>query len=53
MKYIGKYTIRGLLGRGGMGKIFKVEHPLIGKIFALKLLDPDPLLVTLMDGTKF
>lgn len=48
MKYIGKYQIRGLLGRGGMGKIFKVEHPLIGKIFALKLLDPDPLLVTLM-----
>jgi serine/threonine-protein kinase len=48
MKYIGKYKIRGLLGRGGMGKIYKVEHPLIGKIFALKLLDPDPLLVTLM-----
>jgi serine/threonine protein kinase len=48
MKHIGKYTIRGLLGRGGMGKIFKVEHPLIGKMFALKLLDPDPLLVSLM-----
>ena len=52
MKYIGKYTIRGLLGRGGMGKIFKVEHPLIGKIFALKLLDPDPLLVTLLGWDK-
>ena len=52
MKYIGKYTIRGLLGRGGMGKIFKVEHPLIGKIFALKLLDPDPLLVTLIGWDK-
>jgi serine/threonine-protein kinase len=48
MRYIGKYTIRGLLGRGGMGKIFKVEHPLIGKIFALKLLDPNPLLVSLL-----
>jgi len=48
MRYIGKYTIRGLLGRGGMGKIFKVEHPLIAKIFALKLLDPDPLLVSLL-----
>ena len=23
MKYIGKYTIRGLLGRGGMGKSLK------------------------------
>ena len=52
MKYIGKYTIRGLLGRGGMGKIYKVEHPLIGKIFALKLLDPDPLLVSLMGWDK-
>jgi len=52
MKYIGKYKIRGLLGRGGMGKIFKVQHPLIGKIFALKLLDPDPLLVTLIGRDK-
>ena len=52
MKYIGKYAIRGLLGRGGMGKIFKVEHLQIGKIYALKLLDPDPLLVTLMGKDK-
>ena len=52
MNFIGKYIIRGLLGRGGMGKIFKVEHPLIGKIFALKLLDPDPLLVSLMGWDK-
>ncbi len=52
MKYIGKYAIRGLLGRGGMGKIFKVEHLQIGKIYALKLLDPDPLLVTLMGRDK-
>jgi serine/threonine-protein kinase len=48
MRRIGKYKICGLLGRGGMGKILKVEHPLIGKIFALKLLDPDPLIVSLM-----
>ncbi|UCD80040.1 MAG: DUF1566 domain-containing protein [Desulfobacterales bacterium] len=52
MKYIGKYKIRGLLGRGRMGRIFKVEHPLIGKIFALKLLDPDPVLVSLIGGSK-
>ncbi len=52
MKYIGKYVIRGLLGRGGMGKIIKVEHPQIGKIFALKLLDPDPLLVSLIGRDK-
>lgn len=48
MKKIGKYIIRGLLGRGGMGKIFKVEHPVIGKIAALKLLDPDPLTADLL-----
>ena len=48
MKTVGKYVIRGLLGRGGMGKIYKVEHPVIGKISALKLLSPDPLLVSLM-----
>jgi serine/threonine-protein kinase len=52
MKYIGKYRICGLLGRGGMGKILKVEHPLIGKIAALKLLDPDPLLVELIGKKK-
>ena len=52
MRYIGKYRICGLLGRGGMGKIFKVEHPLIGKIAALKSLDPDPLLVELIGREK-
>ena len=31
-----------------MGKVFKVELPVIGKIVALKILDPDPLLVELM-----
>ena len=48
MKTIGKYKIRGLLGRGGMGKVYKVELPVIGKIAALKLLSPNPHLVHLM-----
>jgi len=48
MKRIGKYIVRGLLGRGGMSKVFKVEIPRIGKIVALKLLDPDPLIIRLM-----
>jgi serine/threonine-protein kinase len=48
MKKIGKYIVRGLLGRGGMSKIYKVAHPVIGNITALKHLDPDPLLVRLM-----
>ncbi len=48
MKHIGHYIIRGLLGRGGMGKVYKVEVPVVGKIAALKLLDPDPLLGKLL-----
>jgi serine/threonine-protein kinase len=48
MKYIGRYRIRGLLGRGGMSKVFKVELPIIGKIAALKVLDPTPELMNLM-----
>ncbi len=48
MKTIGRYIVRGLLGRGGMGKIYKVELPIIGRIAALKLLDPDPLVEQLM-----
>jgi len=52
MKKIGRYIIRGLLGKGGMSKVYKVELPTIGKIAALKLLDPDELLVQLMGYDK-
>jgi serine/threonine protein kinase len=48
MKRIGRYIVRGLLGRGGMGKVFKVELPVIGRTAALKLLQPDPLIEGLM-----
>lgn len=48
MKTIGRYIIKGLLGRGGMGRVLKVELPVIGKIAALKVLDPDPLLAKLV-----
>ena len=47
MKKIGRYTIAGLLGKGGMGKVFKVTFPVTGKVAALKLLDPSPLLAEL------
>lgn len=47
MKKIGRYTIAGLLGKGGMGKVFKVSYPVTGKVAALKLLDPAPLLAKL------
>lgn len=52
MKYIGRYIICGLLGRGGMGKVYKVELPSIGKIAAVKHLDPDPLVAKLMGWHK-
>lgn len=40
MKHIGKYEIIGLLGRGGMGQVFKVRLPQVRKVLALKLLRP-------------
>jgi serine/threonine protein kinase len=52
MKRIGRYIIRGLLGRGGMGKVFLVQLPVIEKVAALKLLDPDPLLIKMMGFKK-
>ncbi len=48
MKKIGKFEICGLLGRGGMGKVYKVRVPVIGKIAALKLLEPNPFLIDLI-----
>ncbi len=44
MKKIGKFTIAGMLGKGGMGKVLKVTYPVTGKVAALKLLSPTPLL---------
>lgn len=52
MKKIGKYEIRGLLGKGGMGKVYKVALPVVGRIVALKLLDPNPFLVELIGDKK-
>ena len=48
MKYIDRYKICGFLGRGGMGKVLKVEVPIIRRILALKLLEPKELLLKLM-----
>lgn len=52
MNRIGEYTICGLLGKGGMGKVFKVKLPVIEKIVALKLLEPNPFLVNLIGADK-
>jgi len=37
----GRYRVVGLLGAGGMGSVYEVEHLRLGRHFALKLLRPD------------
>ncbi|MFZ2445686.1 MAG: protein kinase [Syntrophobacteraceae bacterium] len=48
MKKIGKYIIRGLLGKGGMSVVYKALLPVVGRIVALKVLAPHPNLVNLL-----
>lgn len=52
MKKIGRYIIRGLLGRGGMSKVYRVSLPVVDDMAALKLLDPHPSLSALLGGGK-
>lgn len=49
MKFIGRYQVLGLLGRGGWAKVYKASLPGLGKIVALKLLAPRPPLLVLID----
>ncbi|HEY9680252.1 MAG TPA: serine/threonine-protein kinase [Oculatellaceae cyanobacterium] len=37
----GKYKILSLIGRGGMGCVYKVKHEALDKIYALKILNRD------------
>ena len=37
----GQYRIVRLLGRGGMGEVYEVEHTTLERRYALKLLPPD------------
>ncbi|WP_428565550.1 MAG: protein kinase domain-containing protein [Solidesulfovibrio sp. DCME] len=43
MRSIGKYRLLGVLGRGGMGAVFRARIPVVGRIVALKLLRPSEL----------
>jgi serine/threonine-protein kinase len=43
MRSIGKYAIHGVLGRGGMGAVFRASAPVLGRVVALKLLRPNEL----------
>lgn len=46
---IGRYTVCGLLGRGGMGAVFKARQPVTGRIVALKVLKPSEMMELLVD----
>jgi serine/threonine-protein kinase len=37
---VGEYQVEGKLGQGGFGAVFKAQHPLIGKVVAIKVLAP-------------
>jgi serine/threonine-protein kinase len=52
MKTIGRYEIIGLLGRGGMGKVYKVRLPVLDKVAALKCLEPSWQLAELIGMDK-
>ena len=38
---LGDYHVIDSIGQGGMGHVFKAEHPIMGRIVAIKTLKPD------------
>jgi len=48
VKKFGKYTVKGLLGRGGMGTVYKAAIPNTDKIVALKVCEPRQVLANIL-----
>lgn len=38
---LGKYRLTAVLGQGGMGTVYEARHELVGRRFAIKLLNPE------------
>ena len=49
---LGRYDVCGLLGRGGMGAVYKVRQPVTGRIAALKILKPADTLLKMVGSEE-
>lgn len=52
MPAIGKYQIRGLLGRGASATVYKARLPVVERLVAVKVLTPDETLLALLGETE-